>query len=346
MNEKEKILIFKSDAVGDLIHSLPAIYSIINNNRDKDITIYLSNRSIKFKFLINANNVNFKFVNFDLTIIEKIKIINVLLSQNFKTAYILTPKNFYFYIPFFIKKTKFFAICVNGTKNYKRPYQFLRKYLYKFIINDRNACFKRDSSSLIQHNLVKKDSSEKPFAKLNLDAPMSDFLKDNIPKNYAYFHIKKTILDNLNWDETDLDLLFNELLKKYENIVVTKDIEKNSSSDIYKYKYNYLDFETKNFKKLNSKIFLYDNIEGQDLYNIIIKSKKVIAFHGMMTSLASITKRPVLDLFYCKIKNWNDYKNYRNSFYEFKPKYIGYDFIIPKKDIKKTISKMRFSLNK
>ena len=66
----------------------------------------------------------------------------------------------------------------------------------------------------------------------------------------------------------------------------------------------------------------------------------------MMTNIASINKQQVLDLFHCKIKNWNDYRNYRNSFYEFKPKYKGYDFIIPSKDIKKTIRKMRYSLQK
>ena len=37
---------------------------------------------------------------------------------------------------------------------------------------------------------------------------------------------------------------------------------------------------------------------------------------------------------------------YRNSFYEFKPSYKGYDFIIPSNDIHKTIRKMNFFLKK
>ena len=56
-------------------------------------------------------------------------------------------------------------------------------------------------------------------------------------------------------------------------------------------------------------------------------------------------KKKVLDLYFCEIKNWDDYRKYRNSFYEFKPSYNGYDFIIPSKDIKKTIKKMNFFLN-
>ena len=66
----------------------------------------------------------------------------------------------------------------------------------------------------------------------------------------------------------------------------------------------------------------------------------------MMTSLGAINKKKILDLYHCSIKNWNDYRSYRNAFYEFKPSYEGYDFIIPSKNIHKTIKKIKFSLNK
>ena len=51
-------------------------------------------------------------------------------------------------------------------------------------------------------------------------------------------------------------------------------------------------------------------------------------------------KKKVIDMWFCDIKNHNDYKNYRNAFYEFKPKYNGYNFIIPSKQIDKTIKKL------
>ena len=37
---------------------------------------------------------------------------------------------------------------------------------------------------------------------------------------------------------------------------------------------------------------------------------------------------------------------YKNALYEFKPSYKDYDFIVPSKNIKKTINKMKFSLKK
>ena len=63
-----------------------------------------------------------------------------------------------------------------------------------------------------------------------------------------------------------------------------------------------------------------------------------------MTNLGSLMKKSITDLWFCEINNWHDYRNYRNAFYEFKPKYNGYDFIIPSKDIKKTFRKLIFSI--
>ena len=137
-----------------------------------------------------------------------------------------------------------------------------------------------------------------------------------------------------------------KFLEFTDYVYVTKDIEIDEYTNILKDQFNSYDFITK--KKLNksSKIVFFDNITGPDLYNIIKYSKKTIAFHGMMTNLASIEKNNVLDLYHCKINNWNDYRNYRNAFYEFKPSYKGYDFSIPNKNMQKTIKKIMFSLKK
>ena len=102
-------------------------------------------------------------------------------------------------------------------------------------------------------------------------------------------------------------------------------------------------FETDEFVNNDSNVIFFDNIAGEDLYNVIKFSKKIVAFNGMMTSLASLEKKPVLDLFYCKINSWEDYRRHRNCFYEFKPKYKDYNFIIPNKDINKTVKKINFA---
>jgi hypothetical protein len=337
----EKVIVLKNDAVGDLTQSLKAINNIINSHQNKIIEIYLSERSEKFNFLISNNNVKFKKLNYDLKIIEKLKLIVYLFKNKITNIYILTPKNFYFYLPLLFRNIKFFGFCINGYNNYKRPSLFLRKYLFRYVINDRGATYKRVHTTELQADLTKENVSNNQN-NIELKLKNSNILNENLPSNYAYFHLKKKITDKLNWNIDDIFKLFNFLLKKYEHVIFTRDIEINNEEDLIKKKFKIIDFKNNTIlnKDLNSKIVLYDNIEGEDLYKTITNSSKVIAFHGMMTNLASISKKKVVDMWFCDIKNYSDYKNYRNAFYEFKPKYNGYNFIIPSKQIDKTIKKL------
>ena len=167
-----------------------------------------------------------------------------------------------------------------------------------------------------------------------------------LPDNYIFFHFKKKIFNELNWQFNDLQVLFHEFKKYCDNIIITKDIEFDNNNVLFKKNFNSYDFKLKKFIDNKENILFFDNIVGEDLFNVIKYSQKIVAFHGMMTNLGSLLNRPVLDLYHCKISSWEDYRRYRNSFYEFKPIYNNYDFIIPKKDINKTISKIKFSLNK
>ena len=106
----EKVIVLKNDAVGDLTQSLKAINNIINSHQNKIIEIYLSERSEKFNFLISNNNVIFKKLNYDLRIVEKLKLIFHLIKNNIKYIYILTPKNFYFYLPLLFNNIKFWIM--------------------------------------------------------------------------------------------------------------------------------------------------------------------------------------------------------------------------------------------
>ena len=60
MNSYKKIIIFKNDAVGDLVQSLRAINNIINHNKQNEIIIYLSERSKNFDFFFKFKNVKIK----------------------------------------------------------------------------------------------------------------------------------------------------------------------------------------------------------------------------------------------------------------------------------------------
>ena len=337
-------IVFKNDAVGDLVQSLNAITNIINHNKERKVIIYLSERSKNFDFLLKFENVEIKILNYDLSIIEKIKIIYNLLTGSFKSIYILTPKNFYFYLPLIFRKIKFYGLCINGNNNYKRPSNFLRKYLYNYVINERDKITKRKSTMQTQVDLT-KDLNFNQNYKINLipDFKINEYSKIN---NYIYFHLKFQNFKKLGWGIKELNIIFKEFLKYKKKVIFTRDIHVNDSNSEYKKHFNVINFSTNERFDKNSKISLFDGIKGSDLYNVIRKADKVVAFHGMMTNLATIEKRPVLDLFYCDIKSLADYRRYKNALYEFKPIYKGYDLIVPSKNIIKTINKMKFSLKK
>ena len=99
---KDKVLILKNDRTGDLFVSLRAINKIINKHLNEDINIFLSNINHKFSFLFPQ--LKKRIFSMDLSILEKINILFYLLLNDVKTVYILTPKNFYYFLPFFLEK--------------------------------------------------------------------------------------------------------------------------------------------------------------------------------------------------------------------------------------------------
>ena len=169
------VVILKNDAVGDLVHSLNGIYNIINNTNVDKITIFVSKLSKKFNFLFNNPKVHIKVINYNLTIKEKIKLFFFILSNKINKIYILAPKNFYYYLPIFFFNIKFYALCIDNVNGYKRPSSFLRKFLYKFVINDRAAQFKRLSTEKIQSKLT--SDSNMVNNKFRINIKKSDLLK-------------------------------------------------------------------------------------------------------------------------------------------------------------------------
>ena len=116
---KKNILILKNDRAGDLFTSLKLISTLANNS--SKLTIYLSELNIGFKFLFK--NFLTKEINYNLNFIDKLKIFFDILLNNYDEVYIITPKTFYFYLPIFFRKIKFYAIVYDGKKRL-RPNNF------------------------------------------------------------------------------------------------------------------------------------------------------------------------------------------------------------------------------
>lgn len=157
---RKKIVIFKNDRIGDLIWSLDSLNFINQNNKDKDITYFLSNINFSMNFLVQCENVEFRKINYHPNFLEKLSIIKFFLTNQIHSVYIFRPQSFYYLLPiiFFFKKIKFNGFCINDKNNYKRPNKFLRIFLNKIIINDRSSTAIKPHTAELQNKLVDFDA--------------------------------------------------------------------------------------------------------------------------------------------------------------------------------------------
>ena len=317
----KKILILKNDRVGDLFHSIKGINSIINKHKDHHIEIILSNYSKDMSFLFDIKNIETNILNYNLNIYDKLSLFKKIIVNNYDKIYILSPKNIYFYLPFFTK-SKFYAICVKDFKR-NRPYNFLKKKLYRFKINDRTNKRISDSISNLTENLC-NDSLIKFPNILNNNPEISNLLNNNISKfnNFIYIHYKNSLFTKNYWSIES----FNDLLIKISNqnkkIFLSSDFGNNNYNNFFLKKYSHINFDTGETKFDNSNITYLHNIKINDLFKVISLSDQTISPHGTMTVMASYLKKKVIDIF--------DITTSLNSFREFRPQNNHYNFLILK----------------
>ena len=217
-----KILILKNDRVGDLFNSLDGINAIINDNRGNKIEIILSQITEKLSFLFNIDNVKVSFLPYRLNIFDKLKLIFKIYSESFEKVYILSPKNFYFYLPFF-SKSKFYAITIKNS-NKSRPYNFLLKKIFKFKINDRDNKKINDSINSLIFDLC----STKPLSTydniLNNTPQCSTLFLNKISlfTNFIHIHYKESVFKKNGWSNSSFFKLLKAISEKHK-VILTSD---------------------------------------------------------------------------------------------------------------------------
>ena len=328
----KKVLILKNDRTGDLFVSLKAINRIINKHKNQDIIIFLSNINHKFNFLFPS--LKKKIISMRLNFIEKIKLFFYILTNKIDTIYILTPKNFYYYLPFFFRKIKFYGITIKSSRN--RPNNFFLKYLFKYVVLDRLKIKKRESSYIIQENLIEYTSE---INNLNQKSNISHNLK--YPKKYIYFHYKHAFFNKLlKWELDTTSKFLNFLSDKYENILFSSELFNKKINDYFLDNYNSYDFENNKINLINKKnIFFLKDIDGYDLFDAVNKSSKIISPEGIITHMGYFLNKSILALMHFNLKNRKDFISQIISCKEWFPP-DNYDYTVLKKDFKKSLEKL------
>ena len=327
-----KILILKNDRVGDLFNSLDGINAILKDNPTAKIEIVLSQISRKLSFLFNINNVTVSYLPYHLNFADKFRLFIKILNNSFDKIYILSPKNFYYYLPLFFK-SKFYAITIKNS-NKSRPFNFLLKRLFRYEINNRDYKKINDSISSLIFNLC----STKPISSYNNilnNIPQCSLLfQKNIGlfSNFIHIHYKDSIFKKNGWSIESFFKLLDNI--SYKNkVILTSDY---GNFDYHKYfltNFSHLDFPNIAEKINSSKNIHYlHNIDTCDLFKLVSLSNTVISPHGAMTVMASYLKKKVIDIFDTNINI--------NAFREYKPYNKNYNFFIIKPDFDKTLLKI------
>ena len=328
-----KILILKNDRVGDLFHSICGINTIIQENKDSEIEIVLSHISKDLSFLFNMSNVKISYLPYHLSILDKFRLFFKIFHNTFEKIYILSPKNFYYYLPIFFN-SKFFAITIKNS-NKSRPFNFLRNKLFKFIVNDRdNKKINESISSLTLKLCSTKLGSNYPIL-FNNQPILSNLFNDNIYlfSNFIHVHYKDSIFKKNQWDIKKFINLINSL-SNIDNIILTADIGSFDYHKEFLSNISNLNFDdnTNNIKS-SSKIHYLHNVGTVDLFELIKLSKTVISPHGTMTVMGSYLNKKVIDIFDTNVNI--------NAFREYKPNNNNYNFFIIKKDFNKILLKIK-----
>ncbi len=315
-----KILVLKNDRVGDLANSLKGINSLLNENRDKQIEIILSDISKDLSFLFKIKNVKITYLKYSLNAFDKVKLFLKIITSNFEKIYILTPKNVYFYLPL-ICNAKVYAITITN-KNKSRPFKYLRSKLHYYKDNNRENRKIGQSISNLIYDLCNKEKKVFPNI-LNNNPSLSLLFNENISliSNFIHIHYKENIFSKNGWTSDDFIDLLNSFKHLNYKVIFTSDLGNFSYHDKFLSKFSNLNFDNKiSSLNFNSRIHYFHNINTQDLFKLIDLSNVVISPHGAMTVLASYLNKNVIDIFDTNITS--------NSFHEFKPKNSNYKFLI------------------
>jgi len=327
-----KILILKNDRVGDLFNSLDGINAILNDNPNSKIEIILSQITGKLSFLFDVDNVSVSYLPYRLRLSDKFKIFFKIFNNSFEKIYILSPKNFYFYLPLF-SKSKFYAITIKNSKK-SRPSNFLLKKLYKYKVNNREKKKINDSINTLIFNLC---SSNEPSLYDNVlnHTPTCSFIFQNhvhLFENFIHIHYKDFVFKKNGWSNKSFFKLLNNL--SYKNkIILTSDYGNFEYHKVFLSNFSHIDFN-KSLDKIDLKqnIHYLHNINTIDLFKLISISKTIISPHGAMTVMASYLNKKVIDIFDSNINI--------NAFREYKPRNQNYKFFILKPDFDKILFKI------
>ena len=278
-----KILIFRTDRIGDLIVSCPAIVTINKNITDSKITLIASIKNYDYAKSLNLFDEVYKFP--EKNIFKKIIFIYKLIKKNYKYIYVFDGKERSIITAGLIKSDNKFALTPKINFFYKM-------FKIKFFLDNEKTSLNEIFQQFLKHSNIKVSISNYDFLKNKVDNNFSS----KIPiKDYLHIHLDEKWISNIyirkytdiNPNFFDFMQFLDEINKKNDILITTGLIDFNLIEDL----------KNKYFEKLSDKIFFKKNENKsiylvykplfEDLESLLRNSKTLIACHGSIIHAAN-----------------------------------------------------------
>ena len=314
-----KIALIRDDGIGDLIVSSPIIENIRNFKPLSKIYIYCSNRNEEYCQILKKNKIinDYFLIPKNLNLIQKILLIIKIRKHKYDNIFVLSPKNINYLYSKFSGAITSGIVNVSTSKNSidrYRPAKLLINYLLNF--NEIIDCRKNFSNSKDVHysdhyiSLLKKTFPTIKSPTISYFVPkIKSSIHTTLNKNnifdYIIFHLDEK-WNRTNWKCRELNELLNAIENNTsKNIILTEGMIKTHFNEyINIFKFNKINdsilYKSENFKTL----FLIKDINSNDLFSLISKSKLVIQKHGGLVHMASSFNIPVIDIIYPGTENF------------------------------------------
>ena len=309
-----KILIFRTDRIGDLIVTCPAIISIKKYFKECDITLITSSKNFEYAKSLNLFNDVIEFPKNN--IINKIQFIQNLNKKKFDYIFVFDGKDRSILTSSLVKSNNKVALA----SSIKIHYKFLKM---KFFLDNENTNLNQIFQKMLDYSNVKTKINNYKFIKYKKN---NNFSKKIPINNYIHIHLDEKWFNNLYIDSyTNINPNFNEFISfldeisKFDDILITTGLVK---LDLVNEIIN-----NKNFKKIDENIFLNkNNIKSiclvntpsfEDIESLLRNSKKLISCHGAITHAANSLDVQIIDiiekdkkLFYQRFTSYLDMYTY------------------------------------
>ncbi|MDB4845905.1 hypothetical protein OAH88_01885 [Candidatus Pelagibacter sp.] len=306
----KKILIFRTDRVGDLIVSCPPILTIKEYFNQCNITLIASNKNSYYAKNLNLFNRILIFP--ETNIFKKLKFILDLRKEKFDYIFIFDGKEKSFLSAFFLNS----YIKVGISTKIKKYFNLLNIKIFKFDNNKMYEVFQKTlnysniNKQINNYDFISKKKNNNFISKI----PINNFLQIHLDEKwFSNFYINN--YTNICPSYNDF-ILFLKKASKYNNILITTGlIDLPILIDLKNKFLTKLENNIYLNNKLNNLIYLIDKPTYFDIESIMSKTKLLIICHGSLTHVANSFNIRIVDIIEeSKRKFYFNYTYYINNY--------------------------------